>query len=348
MSERFELALVPAPATLRDAMQSLDASSCQIALVVDAGRRLRGTVTDGDIRRALLDGAALDSSIDPYVNAECFTVPVGAARADVLELMQARQIAQVPEVDDGRVVVGLHLLGELISPVERPNAAVIMAGGRGARLGTLTEALPKPMLSVAGRPILERIVLQLVGSGVRRIYLSVNYLAEVIEEHFGNGRRFGCTIEYLREPEALGTAGSLSLLPHTPEAIGHPFLVMNGDLMTQLNAGRLIDFHDAGNLPMTVAVRRYIEQIPFGCVEVDGDRMVGFTEKPMSTRLINAGIYVLDPACLSQIHAGEFLTMPDLIGRIRADGGEVRVFELDDDWIDVGHPAELDRARRGG
>jgi hypothetical protein len=129
-----------------------------------------------------------------------------------LELMAARHIAQIPEVDDQRVVHGLHLLHEMISPVERSNIAVVMAGGRGARLAPITERLPKPMLQVAGRPILERIVLHLVGSGIRQIYLSVNYLGEVIEEHFGDGHRFGAKIEYLRESEALGTAGSLSLL----------------------------------------------------------------------------------------------------------------------------------------
>jgi dTDP-glucose pyrophosphorylase len=347
VSDLFERTLVPAQATLREAMRSLEDSGLQIALVVTDDRRLYGTITDGDLRRALLGGAPLDSPLDGHVNTDCFTVPLGAGRADVLELMAARHIAQVPEVDNDRVVVGLHLLNEMISPVERPNAAVIMVGGRGARLSPLTEQLPKPMLQVAGRPILERIVLHLVGSGIRQIYLSVNYLGELIEAHFEDGHRFGATIEYLRETEALGTAGSLALLGDVGAAMTNPFLVMNGDLVTQVNVGRMLDFHEERRQVVTMAVRRHYEQVPFGCVEVEGDRLVGFVEKPTTSRLINAGIYVVDPSCLTLITNGEAVSMPELIDRVRARHDTVRVFEIDEDWIDVGRPGELDRARRG-
>jgi dTDP-glucose pyrophosphorylase/predicted transcriptional regulator len=347
MGERFEQALVRDDAALRDAMRSLELSGTQIVLVVDSRGQLRGTITDGDIRRGLLAGASLDALVSEFLNASFFAVPAGTARADVLELMQARQVAQIPEIDDRNVVVGLHLLNELIAAVERPNVAVLMAGGRGTRLGPLTDTIPKPMLPVAGRPILERLVLQLVSSGIRRIYLSVNYRAELIEAHFGNGHRFGCTVEYLREPEALGTAGSLALLPPTAEVREHPLVVMNGDLMTQTNVGRLLDFHDAGTQAISLAVRRHVEQLPFGNVEVEGDLVVGFTEKPTTTRLINAGIYVLDPACLDSLEGVQHLTMPELIERVRRHGREVRVLEIDDEWIDVGRPVELSRARHG-
>jgi dTDP-glucose pyrophosphorylase len=347
MNERFEHALVNDDAVLRDAMRSLELSGAQIVLVVDGDRRLRGTLTDGDIRRGLLAEATLDAPVADVLNTSYFAVTAGTSRADVLELMQARQVEQVPEVDDANVVVGLHLLTELIAAVERPNAAVLMAGGRGTRLGALTDALPKPMLPVVGRPILERIVLQLVGTGIRRIFLSVNYRAELIEAHFGSGHAFGCVIEYLHEPEALGTAGSLALLPRVPEVLGHPIVVMNGDLITQANVGRLIDFHQAGGQSISLAVRRYVEQVPFGCVEVDGDRLVGFTEKPTTTRLINSGIYVLDPSCLDVLEGVQHVTMPELIERVRDLGRDVRVLEIDDEWIDVGRPVELTRARQG-
>ena len=347
MTERLRHSIVRDGASIVDAMQSLEESMSQIVLVVDEFDRLEGVLTDGDIRRALLAGAALDSPVGHHINRDCLTVPEGTGRADVLELMQARQIAQIPVVGSDRRIVGLHLLHEMLAIVERPNAAVIMAGGRGSRLSPLTEAVPKPMLPVAGRPILERIVLHLVGSGIRHIYLSVNYLGEVIEAHFGDGRRFGCTIEYVREVEPLGTGGSLSLLPGGANRPSHPFLVMNGDLVTQADVGRMIDFHESGRHTATMAVRHYYHQIPYGCVEVDGDRLVAFVEKPTTTRLVNAGIYVLNPSCLELLTPGEALTMPDLVARVQQGGGVARVFEIDEEWIDVGRHDELDRARRG-
>ena len=351
MTDALRSSKVNADATVADAMRSLEASGSQIVLVVDGQDRLTGTITDGDIRRAVLAGASLRSPLAPHVNRDCFTVSPETGRADVLELMQARHIAQVPVVDAQRRVAGLHLLHELVTVIERPNWAVVMAGGRGDRLGDLTRTTPKPMLPVAGRPILERIVLHLVGSGIRRIFLSVNYMSEVIEAHFRDGHRFGCKIEYLREDEPLGTGGSLALLPTGADRPIDPFIVMNGDLVTQANLGRLLDFHENGDHALTMAVRRYLHQIPYGCVETDGDELVGFVEKPTTIRLINAGIYVLNPQCLDLLPAAEAtaaaISMPDLVGRVRASGRTVKVIEIDDEWIDVGVRDHLDQARLG-
>jgi dTDP-glucose pyrophosphorylase len=346
MTDQLRRSIVRTIATIADAMRSLDASESQIVLVVDEHDRLVATLTDGDIRRALLSGTSLDSPLAPHANKDYFTVPEGTARADVLELMQARRIAQVPVINADRRVVALHMLQEFLTTIDRPNWAVVMAGGRGTRLGDLTADVPKPMLNVAGRPILERIVLQLVGSGIRRIYLSVNYRADIIENHFRDGHRFGCQIEYLREDHPLGTGGSLALLPRGPDRPVDPLLVMNGDLVTQANVGRIIDFHAGENHAVTMVVRKYHQQIPFGCVEVRGDMLVGFVEKPTAIHLINAGIYVLSAELLDQIPL-EPATMPDVVTRIQATGRTVRVFEIDDDWIDVGRRDQLDHARRG-
>ena len=242
MTSRLSACLVPESGTLRDAMATLDRGARQIALAVDADGRLVGVVTDGDLRRALLGGAALGDPLGPRLNREFVNVTPGEGRPEVLDLMRARHVSAVPVVDGEHRPVGLHLLQEFVAPVERPNWAVIMAGGQGIRLRPLTESLPKPMLKVAGRPILERLILHLVGSGIRRVFISVNYLGHVIEDHFGDGSDFGCRIEYLREAEPLGTAGSLSLLP-TPT---DPVLVMNGDLVTSADVGHLLDFHEAG------------------------------------------------------------------------------------------------------
>src|SRR3989304_1487910 len=196
-------------ATIREAMEAIQRGACWIALVVDNNSKLLGLITDGDIRRALLSGATLNDPLEPYMQRKFTAVPPTTGRSEVLDLMRARSLNQIPIVDQTGKLVGLHLMREIIGAVRRPNWAVIMAGGRGERLRPLTDSIPKPMIKVAGRPILERIVLHLVGYGIRRIFISVNYLSQVIEDHFGDGTRFGCTIEYLRETQPLGTGGSL-------------------------------------------------------------------------------------------------------------------------------------------
>jgi NDP-sugar pyrophosphorylase family protein len=198
------------------------------------------------------------------------------------------------------------------------------------------------MIQVAGRPILERIVLHLVGAGISRIFLSVHYLAGVIEQHFGNGERFGCRIDYVREDAPLGTAGAIGLLPEAPH---ESLLVMNGDLMTQADVGSMLDFHARGAQEATVAVRRYMHAVPFGCVELDGNRILGLEEKPTLEKIVNAGIYVLDPALAKTIAPGVPMTMPELLSRSIAGGGHVAAWELEDDWIDIGQRDQLEKAR---
>lgn len=347
MNQRLQTSIVREGASLVDAMRSLEESVCQIVLVVDTDHHLIGVLTDGDIRRALLSGAGLESSIDPFVVHDCLTVGERENRADVLELMQAREIAQIPVIDEERRVVGLHLLHEMLAVAERPNWAVVMAGGRGVRLAPITDSIPKSMLSVAGRPILERIVLHLVSAGLRRIFLSVNYLGHVIERHFGDGERFGCSIEYLREEQPLGTAGSLSLLPQGEGRPSSPLLVMNGDLVTRADVGSILDYHGQGDQALTVGVREYLHQIPFGAIESDGDILVSLAEKPTLSRLVSAGIYVVEPDCLGSISSTEPTSMPDLVRDLQLAGGTVRVFPIDDEWIDVGRYEELLRARQG-
>jgi dTDP-glucose pyrophosphorylase len=338
----LEHATVPVSGTIRDAMLSLDREGLEVALIVDEARRLIGIMTDGDVRRVLLRGTSIDDPIIDHVQRNFVSVGTLAGRAEVIELMQALCIQQIPVVDDAGRLVGLHLLRDVIGPPERANLAVIMAGGRGTRLAPLTDQLPKPMLRVAGRPILERIVLHLVGQGVRRIYLAINYLGHIIRDHFGDGSRLGARIEYLTEDRPLGTGGALSLLPEAPTA---PVLVMNGDLVTQADVGALLAFHDRGSQVATVAVRKYFHTVPFGCVELEGDRLVRLEEKPTMTRLVNTGIYVLAPALVASLARDRPTSVPEILGQAMNRGEEVRAFEIDDEWIDVGQPKQLSQAR---
>ena len=218
----------------------------------------------------------------------------------------------------------------------------ILAGGRGTRLAPLTESTPKPMVKVAGRPILERLVLHLMSAGIRTFHISVNYLAHQIEDHFGNGDRFGCAIHYLREQIPLGTGGPLSLLDPVPES---PVIVLNGDLVTQCDVGRMIDTHERSGYAATFGVRPYSIQIPYGVAEVDGDRLMKVHEKPVQRMMINSGIYVLSAKAISMVPKGASYPITDLFGECLTQGIAVGAHIVSDDWIDVGQIDELRRAR---
>lgn len=333
----FESSCIKSTATILDTLRTIDSSGNGIALVVDDTKRLLGTLTDGDVRRALMKGAKLESIVKPFIAPKCVSVSNATDRAAVLDLMQARKIDQIPIVDDRGQLVGLHLLHEVIGTKERPNIAVIMAGGQGMRLRPITEHLPKPMIKIAGRPILERIVLHLVSCGIRHIYISVHYLGKIIEDYFGDGEQFGCRIDYLNEKEPLGTGGALSLL--TPKPVD-PIIVMNGDLITQANFPAMLDFHAAGKYVATMAVRRYGHQVPFGCVELNAGRVVRVEEKPILEKQINAGMYVINPAVLKKIPK-KFFPITELFCNCLARNEAIGAFEVEDEWIDVGQREQL-------
>lgn len=333
---------IPADASLFDTLRLLSETGREIVLVCDHAGVLLGTVTDGDIRRALLAGRELHATTAEQVMNRSFTaVGPGAGRAEVLDMMRARGIGQVPVVDDRGRLIGLHTVHELIGAVKRPNAAVIMAGGRGTRLLPLTHSLPKPMVRVAGRPMLERLVLHLVGYGIRTIYLSINYLGHIVEEYFADGRNFGCDIHYIRETEPRGTAGCLSALK---EDIRHPLIVMNGDLVTQADIGSFLEFHARGRYCASMGVRAHVVPIPFGVAEVVDGALLSIREKPEERYLVNAGIYVLSPEALALIPpAGEY-PMTGLFRSCIERRLSVGAFLVEEDWMDVGLPEQLLRA----
>jgi dTDP-glucose pyrophosphorylase len=341
----IETFCLPPDGTLLHALEVIDRGGEGISFMVDASQKLLGTVTDGDVRRALLKGAALTDCVDAHAMKVFSTVTPRAPRAEVIDIMQARQLHQIPIIDDQGRLMGLHLLHEILGAVPKPNWAVIMAGGKGTRLGELTKTTPKPMLKVAGRPIIERLVLHLVGCGIRRIFISVNHLASVIEGHFGDGSRFGCRIEYLREKAEtpLGTGGSLSLLPEPPD---YPVFVCNGDLVTQVDLESLTGFHTSGGYLATIGVRSYAHEIPFGCLEVDGGRVTNIVEKPTLSQLINAGIYMLSPEIIKRVPE-KFFPITELFDEAVRLGDKVGAFEIVDDWIDVGQREQLKQAQGG-
>jgi dTDP-glucose pyrophosphorylase len=339
--QRLKDCLVDESATIREAMTAINRGAVEIALVTNREGVVIGTCTDGDIRRALLSGLGLESPVASQIQRNFVWVSAETGRAEVLDLMYALQIHQIPVLDSERRAVGLHLIRELIGAVERPNWAVLMAGGKGTRLRPLTDSLPKPMIPVAGRPILERLVLHLVGYGIRRIFLSVNYLSSVVEEFFGDGRKYGCEIEYLREDRPLGTVGGLSLLPQPAE---HPVVVMNGDLVTGVNVADMLAFHVGGRYLATVGVREYLHTVPFGTVETDGGRIRLISEKPTYSWLINAGTYVVNPEFVARVPKGSEYPITSLLEEALTRQEPVGAYRMREDWIDVGRISDLAHA----
>lgn len=315
-------------------MEVIDRGVMEIALVIDEQERLLGTVTDGDIRRAILCGLALETPVSEVMNRHFTAVGAEVSPKEVLSLMVARSLKQIPVLAPEGRLLGLHVLPDLIGGVsERSHWAVIMAGGEGRRLRPLTEAVPKPMLPVGNQSILERIITQLVAHGFRRIFLAINYLGFKIEEYCGDGRRFGCRIDYLRESRPLGTAGPLSLLPEHPE---HAVLVANGDLVTELNFSALMDYHTQQKHAATLCVREFAYQVPYGVVQVNGQQVISIEEKPLRRFLINAGIYVIEPEALALVPQGAEFNMPDLLETLKARGEAVGAFPIREYWLDIG------------
>ena len=338
MSVGWQKATVRPGISLKDAIQSLDASSLQIVLVVAADGMLKGTLTDGDIRRGLLRGHRLDDPIDLLIKQNPVVVPPTFGRDAALSFMQVNSLRQLPVVDDMHRLIGLHLLDELLTPGERNNLMIIMAGGRGTRLAPLTEMCPKPMLPVGGKPMLQHIIERARVEGFRNFTLAIHYLGQVIEEHFGTGAAWDVKIDYLRETRALGTAGAISLMPTRPNA---PIVVSNGDVLTDIRYGDLLDFHLRSGAAATMAVRLHEWEHPFGVVHTKGIEIVGFEEKPISRTHINAGVYVLEPTALEFLEPNVPCDMPILFERLKNQGFHTVAYPMHEPWLDVGQREDL-------
>lgn len=334
-------ALLPASTTLREAIRNLDESALQIILVVSQEEVLLGTLTDGDIRRGLLRGLDMNCTIESLMTRDPLVVPEGIPSKAVAQLMQMNKIHQLPVVDQRRHVVGLRVWYELQTPGQRPNPMVIMAGGRGTRLRPYTEDCPKPLLPVGGKPMLEHIIERARAEGFRRFVLAINYLGQMIEQYFEDGSRWQVQIEYLREKSPLGTAGAVALLDPRPDM---PFIVSNGDVLTDIHYSELLDFHCRHGAVGTMAVRQHEWQHPFGVVRTEGIEIVGFDEKPVARSHINAGIYVLEPACIEALERGEHCDMPTLFARLQDRGARTIAYPMHEPWLDVGREADLQHA----
>jgi dTDP-glucose pyrophosphorylase len=343
VDNRWREAILPITATIEQVVRNLDQVAIKIVMIVDEKGGLAGTVSDGDIRRGLLKGLTFVSSIVDVVHRNPLVVPPEVDRELVKQLMVANKIQQIPVVNEQRHVVGLHLWDEISTAAALPNLMVVMAGGMGTRLRPHTEKCPKPLLPIAGKPMLEHIVERAKLEGIHNFVFAIHYLGHMIEEHFGDGTALGVKIDYLREQAPLGTAGALSLLLSRPKAT---FVVTNGDVITDIHYGELIDFHNRHGAVATMAVRVHEWQHPFGVVHTQGVEIVGFEEKPVARTRINAGVYALDPGALDVLKEDEQCDMPTLFERLQSVGRRTVAFPMHEPWLDVGRPDDLQAVRR--
>jgi dTDP-glucose pyrophosphorylase/CBS domain-containing protein len=340
--------LISPTASIRETMALLDVGAKGIVLLADEQQRLLATVTDGDIRRAILAGLSLDAPVTQIIDRKPadrrvpLTMPAGSAEEELLAVMQSRGIRHLPVVDEDGRVVDLALREDLEPLADMPVAAVIMAGGFGTRLRPLTDNIPKPMLPIGGTPLLERTVDRLRQCGIRNVNFTTHYLPEVIEKHFGDGSGFGVNINYVPEDRPLGTAGALSLLPETAE----PLLVMNGDILTSVDFQELLQFHQDHAAAMTVCVRQYEFTVPYGVIQAEHGMVRGLREKPKLDFLVNAGIYLLEPVVRNYIPAGRRFDMTDLIDQLLEHGLRVASFPVVEYWLDIGQIEDFQRAQQ--
>jgi dTDP-glucose pyrophosphorylase len=324
-------------------MECINNNSQGIALAVDGDGRLVGTVTDGDIRRGLLRGLALDSPVSEVVNTNALVVPDMFPPEALSGLMRANSVRHMPLVDEVGRVTGLEVLTLGGLRDDDFPVAVLMAGGEGLRLRPLTETVPKPMLKVVGRPLLEIIVTSLRAAGFRRLFINVRYLGHVIEDYFGDGSKWDLEIHYLREPKPLGTAGSLAMIPRELRP-KFPLLVINADILTRLNFGVFRDFHIAANYSITLCGRPFEVKIPFGYPVINGDLVTDFKEKPVITHLVNSGIYCLNPELLDEVPENQMFDMPELIRKACTSGLRVGVFPLREPFHEIGRVESYEAA----
>jgi len=342
MKDKVKKMIIKRDASVLDALKIINEGGAQIALVVDSQNHLEGIVTDGDIRRGLIEDKSLSHSVEFIMNGNPFTAREGLSYQQAEEFMTDKGILQIPIVDEKGILQDIILSKHLLSLQRRENTVVLMAGGMGTRLGKLTDNCPKPMLKIGSKPILHSVIDHLKLHGFYKFVISLNYKADIIENYFGDGQEFGVQISYIREKQKMGTAGSLSLLDVNSD---HPILIMNGDILTKTDFSCLLDHHKRTESLATMCVYKYSQQIPFGVVEAPEGIILSIEEKPAHEHLVSAGIYVLDPKVLSLVPRDQSFDMPDLFrGIMKQFPKKAMVFPIYEYWIDIGQKKDLSRA----
>tara|TARA_Y100000389_G_C17463452_1_gene523544 strand:- start:2802 stop:3848 length:1047 start_codon:yes stop_codon:yes gene_type:complete len=341
--KNIEDIIVSESTSILEVLRIIDKSFKQIAIVVNENKKLLGTVCDGDIRRAILKNISLDEPVKKIYSKNPTVAKINNSKEEILNICRLKKIHQIPIIDDKGNLVGLEILDELIAKKTKSNKVVLMVGGLGTRLRPLTENIPKPMLKVGNKPILQTIVEKFSQYGYKNIVMCVNYKLDIIQDYFGDGSEFDVNIDYILENKRMGTAGGLSLID---EKLTEPFFVMNADLLTAVNFEHLHDFHITNNSLGTMCVQYYDFKVPYGVVNVENTKILSVKEKPTQKYFINAGIYMLSPECLKYIPHNQFYDMPTLFEKLISENQNVISFPLREYWLDIGHLEEYEKANK--
>ncbi len=334
--------LLTKDSTIKEALKVIETGAMKIALIVDKYGKFIGTLSDGDIRRGLISNLSLNDSIKDIIFCNPTVCKIGDTKEEILEVALEKKIYQIPIVDEHGKLVGVEEVNNLIKPSIKMNKVILMVGGLGSRLRPLTDNIPKPMLKVGNRPILETIILNFKKNGFSEIILCVSYKSEIIEKYFGDGSSFGVNIKYIHENKRMGTAGALSLIQET---ISEPFFVMNGDLLTNLNFEQMLKFHTEHSSIGTMAVREYDYQVPYGVVTIDiSNNIKNIEEKPIKNFFVSGGIYILEPILLKFIPTNQYFDMPTLFNKIIRNSLKCISFPIHEYWIDIGRLDEYEKA----
>lgn len=328
---------------LKEAIVKLGQGGLRIVLVSDSKRRLLGTVTDGDIRRALLRNVTMDCPVSLIMQQAPIKASAHWSKEMILAAMEKHSILQMPIVNEADEIIGLETLHELLKKRRHDNPVLLVAGGYGTRLRPLTENCPKPLLKLGDKPILELILERLINSGFHRFFIATHYLSEHICNYFGDGSRWNISIKYLHESVPLGTGGALGLLPKDDHHL--PVLMMNSDLLTGLDFQNLLNFHDEHHSAISLCVREYTHQVPFGVIEASGHQVTSIKEKPISRFFINAGIYLLSPNVVRSVLPQTSIDMPDILQHHLDKGENINMFPIHEYWLDVGRMDDYKKAQ---
>lgn len=343
MEKNWKKVVLSPEHSVRDALAVINEQALRVCLVVDQQQHLLGVVTDGDIRRAILNNISLTQSVTAVMNSTPITVSAKLTRAQLLETMRGNSILSLPVVDDAGKLIGLETWEKATSQPTYDNPVLIMAGGFGTRLKPLTDTCPKPMLKVGDKPILETLLNQFIKAGFKNIYISTHYMPEFITDYFGDGSAWGANIKYIHEQHPLGTGGALGLLPANLPPL--PLIMMNGDVLTTVDFNSLLDFHTQNGSDATMCVREYNYQIPYGVITGEGNNITSMVEKPVHHFFVNAGIYVVNSYIAQSVIKGERIDMPTLLEKHMQEKKRISMFPLHEYWLDIGRMEDFNRAQ---
>ncbi|WLS80305.1 nucleotidyltransferase family protein [Erwinia pyri] len=343
MLKNWENVLVSPSQTIHEALKIIDKEASRIVLVVAKDRKLLGTITDGDVRRGLLNNSSMEESVESIMNNNPVTLENGLSIDSMKDVMVKKGILSLPIVENG-IVVGITSINESTEKLSIENPVFIMAGGFGTRLRPLTNECPKPLLKVGDKPILEITLQNFISYGFKNFYISTHFMPEKIMSYFGNGEKWGVTITYVHEEVPLGTGGALGLLPAEINKL--PLIMINGDVLTNINYTKLLNFHNQDNAEATMCVREYEYQIPYGVVTGNGNKVTGMVEKPVQHFYVNAGIYVINHSVIDSVHKNMKIDMPTLLENVMAKDGNVLMFPIHEYWLDIGRMDDFEKAQR--